>query len=102
MKPILINFNNEWDEVILRCTCGGDHFLILHVEDFRDVEDEDPWWVNVSIIDEYRAPNGFWDFLKAVWHLFRTGRYCRSEVQLSREDLGSIHDWCKTTLGKTK
>ncbi len=102
MKPILTDFGKEWDEVILRCSCGDDHFLVLQVDDWREEELEEPWMVSASIIDEYRTPDGFWDFLKAVWQLFRKGRYCRSGALLSRDDLKTICNWCQETLLRTE
>ncbi len=102
MKPTLTNFNKEWDEVILRCNCGDNHFLVLQVDDWRAEEETEPWMISVGIVDEYRTPDGLWGFLKSVWQLFRKGRYCRSEALLTRNDLDTIRNWCEDTLAKTK
>jgi hypothetical protein len=92
----------SWDEIIIRCACMSDHFAVFEAVDITDYPEEGKdWWVEVNIVDEYR-PTNFWGLLKAVWQLFRQGRFHRSSVELSRESLEEVRDWCQGILDKTQ
>ena len=42
MKAQIASSKNDWDEVVFRCACGDNHFIILQVIDFRDDGLEEP------------------------------------------------------------
>ena len=84
------------NELMLRCDCGEQHFLIFSHWKWRD-EDED---IYLSVSDEWRTPQGLWERLKAVFSLFRRGEYCRGDILISEGKLIAIHRWCEMYIGE--
>jgi hypothetical protein len=55
-------------ELILRCSCGSEHFLSLCR---WDVDDGAPY--GFSLVETWRDPRGLWGRLSAAWRIFRRG-----------------------------
>lgn len=82
------------DELVLRCNCGANHFLVFTYWRFDD-EDPDTY---VDIVEEWRRPRGLVGRLTACWQLFWKGEYHTASAGLEAEDLKRIISWCRARL----
>lgn len=89
--PQFINQRSA-DELLLRCSCGGDHFLSFA----RGFIDDD--WGDITVIAEYRHDRGFRNRLANAWSTLRGGCRWIADVQLTDQDMGLVRAWCDRTL----
>ncbi|KKL60066.1 hypothetical protein LCGC14_2209020 [marine sediment metagenome] len=84
-------------ELVLRCDCGDDHFLIFDYWSFDGEED-----VYLTLSDLWRSPSGLWGRFWAAMSLFRKGEYCRGAVQINQTNLIAISRWCSQFIRETE
>lgn len=77
------------DEVVIRCHCGDDHFLVFTYSKFTDES-----WIGLDLIEAWRSPTGLFGRLKAMWQIFRHAEWCGASVGLNESDLDAIIEWC--------
>ena len=85
------------NELILRCDCGDDHFLVFGHYDWPNNDEEE---VYLTVSDEWRSPSGLWERVKAAFSLFRRGEYCRGDILVGKNKLCAIYRWCELYLGE--
>ncbi len=87
----VIDFHQGPDkDLILRCDCCEDHFLVFNY--WKLFEDRDE--VYLRVVDEWRTPKGLWGRIRAAAGLFVKGEHCRGEIQVSIASLLAIQEWC--------
>jgi len=82
------------DEVVIRCNCGGDHFLTLS----RYAEPLDGQWGDISVVAGYRPHGSFWSRLGMALSIVRGGCPWTGSAGLTPNDLATVRDWCDRTI----
>jgi hypothetical protein len=85
------------NELMLRCDCGDDHFLVFGHYKWQEDEEAE---VYLTVSDEWRSPRGLWGRIRAAFTLFHRGEYCRGDILVSKGKLLAIHSWCEMYLGE--
>jgi len=76
------------DELIVRCTCGDNHFST-----FSFVEDEEDKYFYVHLI---LIPQSFWQRVVAAFKfVFKGGNVCYDEIMLAEKDLKKLEKLIK-------
>lgn len=78
------------DELILRCDCCEDHFLVFAYWRVGDTEE-----AYIHVADEWRTPKGLWARLRGAVGFFFRAEYCRGDVLLDSVNLLRVYHWCE-------
>ena len=85
------------NELLMRCSCGGEHFISLSADTLTFTEEEE--YIELSFTETWRAEDvSLWGRLKAVWALLRKSRYESTCVELNRAMVTQVKDWCDELL----
>lgn len=84
------------DELLLRCSCGGNHFLSF-TRGVYEYGDDEPWGY-VYVIAEYRHDRGLRNRMANAWRALRGGCRWIVDVQLTDQDMGLLRAWCDRAL----
>lgn len=84
-------------ELLLRCDCGGDHFIALRAWLWDQNTDDPDRDFLVEVLDCWKAPRGWFGRIRAAVQVLFKSEFHAASVSPDAAKLRAIAAWCEET-----